>query len=159
MKAWVLLGLVFVTAWPMPTPAPRTTDAAAPASRPLRRRWLEVPAPVAGGGGVAQAGVPGSVGGGPPNEDAGAAPSIGLPARAPMAYVPWGGVEAVGGAASCAVPIGGVSGCWGKVKECSDGAGVTAGRAMAASLVVSGAPVGAVSGSGPLTGPSVALSF
>src|ERR1700691_6069232 len=86
LKACVLPP-VFVVAWPMPKPAPRTARAAAPASRPLRTRWLLVPvaAAGAGAGGAGHVGAPGLVGGGVPNEEAEAAPSIGLPARAPMA--------------------------------------------------------------------------
>ena len=117
LKAWVLLPL-FDVAWPMPNPAPRTAIAAAPASRPLRTRWLPAAAGAAAGGGVDQVGAPGSVGG-PPKDDAGPAPSIGLPARAPMAYVPWGGVEPAVGVGSCATPAGGVSNCSGSGSGCS----------------------------------------
>src|ERR1700689_1844721 len=84
LKACVLPPL-FVVAWPMPKPAPRTASAAAPASRPLRTRWLLLPGAAAGARGAGQVGAPGLVGGGGPKEDAGVAPSIGLPARAPMA--------------------------------------------------------------------------
>ena len=55
--------------------------------------------------------------------------------------------------------MGGVSGCWGSGRGCSERGGVAAGIGMAAWLVVSGTGVGAVSGSGPLTGPSVVWSF
>ena len=118
----------------------------------------------AGAGGVDHIGAPGSVGGGPPNDDDWASPSIGLPARAPMAYVPWGGVGLVGGVASGVTPVGGVTGCSGSGRGCSAAGGDAAGIGMAASLVASGvvscaAAAGAVSGAGSLTGPSVVLSF
>src|ERR1700722_6238914 len=88
-RAWVL-GPLFVVAWPMPMPAPRTAIAAAPARRPLRTRGWVLPAAAAGA--ADHVGAPGWGGGGPPSGAAGASPSMGLPARAPMAYVPWGGV-------------------------------------------------------------------
>src|ERR1700677_4926498 len=57
------------------------------------------------------------------------------------------------------MPIGGVSGCWGSGRGCSDAEGVTAGSGIAAWLVVSGTPAGAVSVWESPAGPSFVWSF
>src|SRR5271156_2074762 len=44
LKACVV-GVLPKVAWPMPMPAPKTASAAAPASRPLRTRWVVLPVP------------------------------------------------------------------------------------------------------------------